>query len=85
MPDDEKKTRGPMSEDARIVQAKRKIQELDPAARSLVLTELDVADGEDDGPAIAARAKRHEDAARILAFTAPLSSDGRRTLLALVK
>ena len=82
MPDDEKKTRGPMSEDARIVQAKRKFLALSPEARVIARTGLGAEDSNADLTPIA---EMHEAVSRVLAFAAPLSPDGRRTLLALVK
>ncbi len=77
----DKKTRGPMSEDARIVQAKRKVLELGKDAQALAILRI----GSADTPDLDAAAAVYEDAARVLRFAAPLSPDGRRTLLALVK
>lgn len=77
----EKKTRGPMSEDARIVQAKRKILALPLATRKLI---TDAVAGDDGNSDLADVAQIHDDVSRVLEFAAPLSGDGRRTLLALV-
>ena len=78
----EKKTRGPMSEDARIVQAKRKLLELPMPTRKMAVDAIAQQDSNCD---LADVAQMHDDVSRVLAFAAPLSADGRRTLLALVK
>lgn len=78
----EKSTRGPMSGDARIVGAKRKMLELPEATRKVAIAAI----GADGGNAdLQGTAALHADVARVLAFVAPLAPDDRRTLLALVK
>ena len=74
------KTRGPMSEDARILLAKRKFAGLDSIGRIAAREILK------DKPSITeATAKRHDDIASLVRISGRLTVEGVATLLKLVE